>query len=70
MFKRDEGVDTSVLLCGAVRLVRAVCGGVVRHCNCGAGLPGHAKRGVKVFHNFVFAGAVQSVVREARIHRV
>lgn len=66
MFKRDEGVDTSVLLCDVICLVWTVCGGVVRHCNCGAGLSGHAKRSVEVFYHRVFAGAVQSVVHEER----
>lgn len=80
MFKRDyglrtrdydnEGVDPTVLLCGAVRLVRVVCDSAAGRCDGCAGLPGYAKRGVEVFHHRVFAGAVQSVDKACGIHRV
>ena len=67
MFKRDDASETEtglvaeILLRGVVCLVRTVCGCAAGHCDDSAGLFGHAKRGVEVFHNRVFAGAVQSV---------
>ncbi len=68
MFKRDSdgddnetGLDKEVLLCIVVCLVCIVCSRTAGHCDGCAGLLGHAKHGVKVFHYCVFDGAVQSV---------
>jgi len=58
-------MDQTILLRAIVCLVRAVCDRATGHCNGGAGLFRHAEFGVKVFHNRVFAGAVQSVDYEA-----